>query len=138
MEMLLEIGAWSASRPISTRPGDKRRLMGIGHRIYKTRDPRAAHLERYWAAAGRGQTATPAHPWRSASKLSPPHPYYGAQALSQRGVLHRAGAYTGWACARAMPAAFALSRIAGWTAHIQEQLADNRIIRPSALYIGPR
>jgi len=37
----------------------------------------------------------------------------------------------------AMPAVFALSRIAGWTGHILEQLADNRLIRPSARYVGP-
>ena len=39
--------------------------------------------------------------------------------------------------AAAMPAVFALSRIAGWTGHILEQLADNRLIRPSARYVGP-
>ncbi|MDL1898685.1 citrate synthase, partial [Anaerolineae bacterium CFX7] len=33
---------------------------------------------------------------------------------------------------------FAVSRIAGWTAHVLEQYADNRIVRPDALYIGPR
>jgi hypothetical protein len=59
------------------------------------------------------------------------------QALSQRGVLLRARVVRRGLAARTDARGFALGRIAGWAAHILEQLADNRIIPPTVRYIGP-
>lgn len=140
MEMMLEIGsperveAW-----VEEALRSKRRLMGIGHRIYKTRDPRAKHLEnlareladesgdrRAFEVAQRLEAVTATHPFYVERKLYPNVEFFTAPVLYGLGLRPEL-----------MPAAFALSRISGWTAQILEQLADNRLIRPSALYVGP-
>jgi citrate synthase len=117
----------------------RRRLMGFGHRIYKTRDPRARHLERLahelaeetgdrraFEIARRLEEVAATHPYFVERRLYPNVEFFTAPVLYGLGLRPEL-----------MPAAFALSRIAGWTAHILEQLADNRIIRPTARYVGP-
>jgi citrate synthase len=140
MEMLLTIGAPERVESyVEESLAARRRLMGIGHRIYKTRDPRARHLEelaralaeetgdrRGYAIARRLEEVTATHPFYTERKLYPNVEFFSAP------VLHGLGLRP-----ELMPAAFALSRIAGWTAHILEQLEDNRLIRPSAKYVGP-
>lgn len=140
MEMLLAIGdPERVETYIEESLRIKRRLMGIGHRIYRTRDPRARHLEnmaraladetgdrRGYEIAHRLEEVAARHPYYVERKLYPNVEFFSAP------VLHGLGMRP-----ELMPAAFALSRIAGWTAHILEQLADNRLIRPSAIYVGP-
>ncbi len=140
MEMLDEIGSpENVDSWVGALIGTKRRLMGFGHRIYKTRDPRAKHLQALAHAlsneTGRGQTYATAlrveevaseNPYFSERKLYPNVEFYTAPLLDALGFRPEL-----------MPAAFAVSRVAGWTGHILEQRADNRLIRPAARYTGP-
>lgn len=112
------------------------RVMGIGHRIYKTTDPRAVILERL----GQQVAAGNADRWYFdlslklrdylAKKLEgrPLYPnvdFFSASVYKMLGI--PADLYT---------PIFALARITGWTAHLIEQYADNRLVRPNALYEG--
>jgi len=140
MEMLMEIGAPDKVESfIDNALATKRRLMGMGHRIYKTRDPRAKHLahhasslaklvddSRWFDIASRIDVLSASHPYFAERKLYPNVEFYSAPVLYGLGL-----------APDLMPAAFAVSRIAGWTGHILEQLSDNRIIRPSVDYSGP-
>jgi len=114
------------------------RLMGFGHRVYRAYDPRAAALR--GVAEGMAGTAE----WLQLAvavedialrKLAERHPdrplktnveYYAAAVLQGVGLPPDL-----------FPATFALSRHAGWTAHILEQAAANRLIRPDVRYVGP-
>jgi citrate synthase len=112
----------------------KRRIMGFGHRVYKTEDPRAAHLRRMAEALG-----------RQAGNLK----WYEILKTIERVVREEKGLYPNvdlysGACYHSMGIPvdlyvpiFAVSRISGWTAHVLEQYADNRLIRPRAEYVGP-
>jgi citrate synthase len=115
------------------------RLMGVGHRIYKVEDPRVRHLRSQVATlaeAGQGaqwQAVADAvagviaeHPHFKRRQLAPNVEFYSAPLLYALGI-----PLDLFTCA------FALSRVAGWTAHIREQIADNRLIRPKAEYNGP-
>lgn len=115
------------------------RLMGVGHRIYKVEDPRVRHLRAQVAAlAESGQGAqwqaiadavasvVAEHPHFTRRQLAPNVEFYSAPLLYALGI--PLDLFT---------AAFALSRVAGWTAHIREQITDNRLIRPKADYNGP-
>jgi citrate synthase len=115
--------------------GRKQKIMGFGHRVYKGEDPRAAHLRRLSLELGQRTGDTR---WYELSKriervvqdekgLSPNVDFYAAS------VYHSLGIPTDL-----MTCVFAASRVAGWTAHVREQLADNRLIRPESEYIGPR
>jgi citrate synthase len=140
MEMLMEIESPdNVASFVDHALATKRRLMGMGHRIYKTRDPRAKHLAhhaqnlakivndtRWFDIANRLDEMSASHPYFAERKLYPNVEFYSAPVLYGLGL-----------APDLMPAAFACSRIAGWTGHILEQLADNRIIRPSADYNGP-
>jgi citrate synthase len=140
MEMLREIGTVDQVEPfIEHALETRRRLMGIGHRIYRVRDPRAPILEdhvqrlmdaggeRRWAEiARRIERVTETHPYYVERKLSPNVEFFSAPLLDLVGLP-----------TDAMPAAFGCARIIGWVAHMREQLADNRLIRPAAEYIGP-
>jgi citrate synthase len=140
MEMLLEIGTPDrAAGFVEESLQVKRRLMGLGHRIYKTRDPRVNHLMHYSEAladeSGNGNwhqiavcldEITNNHPYFLGRKLFPNVEFYSAPLLYMLGM-----------SPDLMPAAFAVSRISGWSGHVIEQLANNRIIRPLASYIGP-
>jgi citrate synthase len=112
----------------------RQKISGFGHRVYKTEDPRATHLRRMSKQLGEdaGQTK-----WYEMSraielyinadkKLNANVDFYSASTYATLGI--DVDLYT---------PIFALSRISGWTAHIIEQLDDNRLIRPRAEYIGP-
>lgn len=117
----------------------KRRIMGLGHRIYKVEDPRVRHLRRHseaLIAAGADPTVhrtaerlaevAASHPYFVERRLAPNVEFFSAPLLGALGFP-----------ADMFPPLFACSRITGWTAHIFEQLRDNRLIRPKAAYIGP-
>lgn len=116
-----------------------RRIMGIGHRVYKTEDPRAGILrpmaQELAESSGQGQWYEVAHTIEQLARsddffiernLYANVDYYSAVVLYM--IRLPVDQFT---------CAFAMSRIAGWTAHVLEQLADNRLIRPKARYVGP-
>jgi citrate synthase len=112
----------------------KQKISGFGHRVYKTEDPRATHLRRMSEKLGQdaGQPK-----WfemsraieqyvKAEKKLNANVDFYSASTYAMLGI--DIDLYT---------PIFAISRVAGWTAHVIEQLDDNRLIRPRADYIGP-
>lgn len=140
MEMMIEIGSLEAVEPfIDNALATKRKLMGMGHRIYKTYDPRARQLNeharivaersgntKWYDIAKRIDEISRTHEYFSSRRIYPNVEFYSAPLL-----------YTLGFEPDMMPALFGCSRIAGWTAHVLEQLAENRIIRPSVEYVGP-
>ncbi|MBI3323399.1 MAG: citrate synthase, partial [Candidatus Omnitrophica bacterium] len=136
MEMLMEIGSADQVEPyVQKTLADHKRFMGFGHRVYKGEDPRAKHLKHYaqqladltgerrwFEVSGRLQEAV----WQ-AKKLSINVDFYSASLL-----------YSLKIPVDLFTPMFACARMAGWSAHILEQLADNRLIRPLAQYVGPR
>jgi citrate synthase len=112
----------------------KQKISGFGHRVYKTEDPRATHLRRMSEQLGKdaGQpkwyemSRTIELYVKNEKKLNANVDFYSASTYATLGI--DIDLYT---------PIFAVSRIAGWTAHVIEQLNDNRLIRPRAEYIGP-
>ena len=115
------------------------RLMGFGHRVYRAYDPRAAALRQGRRVDGRhaptgssSRSRSRTSPSASSPRSHPDRPlktnveYYAAAVLQGVGLPPDL-----------FPATFALARHAGWTAHVLEQAAANRLIRPDARYIGP-
>ena len=133
--MLDEIGTPDrAADYVRDRLASKRKVMGFGHRVYKTWDPRARILSEMSRRLGERLGDT--H-WYEISDqiqrtvqeekgLYPNVDFYTASVYSALGI--PPDLYT---------TLFATSRMAGWTAHIREQYADNRLIRPDSEYIGP-
>jgi citrate synthase len=134
-EMLEEIGSPDqAPGWVRERLAAKQKVMGFGHRVYKTWDPRATVLRDIAERLGRqfGDTR-----WYDTSirvqeavlevkRLYPNVDFYTASVYSALGL--PPDLYT---------PLFATARMAGWTAHIREQYADNRLIRPDSEYVGP-
>ncbi len=114
---------------------EKRKIMGFGHAVYRTEDPRATHLrrmsERLGAEAGQPlyyeMSRRIEEVVRKEKGLYPNVDFYSASAYHVMGI--KTDLFT---------PVFAVSRIAGWTAHVLEQLADNKLIRPESDYVGPR
>lgn len=140
MRMFIEIGEPSNvetwfNENIKT---GKKRIMGIGHRVYKALDPRAAVLrdraEKLAHAAGNGKwfeiadqlaTLARADSYFIERKLYPNVDYFSAIVL-----------YTLNLDIDMFTPLFAMSRIAGWTSHIMEQNSNNRLMRPDIVYTG--
>ncbi len=134
MEMLLEIGdAAHVNAYVKKTLSDHKRFMGFGHRVYTGEDPRAKHLKvmskqlaeasddpKWYALSEQLQETV----WQ-AKKLYINVDFYSAS------VLHYLGIPTAL-----FTTMFACSRVAGWSAHVIEQTADNRLIRPLAMYTG--
>jgi citrate synthase len=112
---------------------NKKKVMGMGHAVYKTEDPRATWLRKFSQEMGgiTGETK-----WFEMSKkledlmkekkgLNPNVDFYSASAYYMMGI--PLDLFT---------PIFAISRISGWTGHILEQYADNKLIRPRAEYVG--
>jgi len=115
-----------------------RRVMGMGHRVYKVRDPRAAplmaNLERMVEATGERQWFDIA---RTLETIAMREPYFRERNLSANVDFYSAPLlYSLGIPVDAFTCMFAMSRIVGWTAHVYEQQANNRLIRPVANFIG--
>jgi citrate synthase len=141
MRVFLEIGEVANVEPwFQTEIKEKGgKIMGIGHRVYKALDPRAAVLrdraEKLARASGNGKwfdiadnlaKLARADAYFVERKLYPNVDYYSAIVL-----------YTLELDVDMFTPLFALSRMAGWTAHVMEQTANNRLMRPDVLYVGP-
>ncbi len=136
MKMLIEIGdvdkidAW-----VDKALEEKRKIMGIGHAVYKTEDPRATWLRKYSQHMAEKKGVTK---WFEMSRrieqlmhekkgMFPNVDFYSASTYYLMDI--PLDLYT---------PIFAVSRISGWTGHILEQYGNNKLIRPRAEYIGAR
>lgn len=110
------------------------RLMGFGHAVYKTTDPRARHLKRMAEklANESGNSRLFEMSTRIEQLAHEAKGLYANVDFYSATVYHVLGIPTDQ-----FTPVFAVSRVTGWTAHILEQLADNRIIRPRGEYVGP-
>lgn len=135
IHMLQEIGsedkvdAW-----VEAQLEQKKKIMGIGHRVYKVLDPRAPHL-REMAIILSNQLGEPkwirmseriASIMRERKGLNANVDFYSATVYYSMGI--PTDLFT---------PIFAIARTAGWTGHVMEQLADNRLYRPLSEYTGP-
>ncbi|HEV7677611.1 MAG TPA: citrate synthase [Candidatus Dormibacteraeota bacterium] len=116
--------------------GAGQRLMGFGHRVYKTDDPRSTLLREVARQVGGEQVEFAQHVEATAlrvlNELKPGRRLYTNVEFYAGVVMNSAG------IPRDMfTPTFACSRTVGWTAAIAEQASNNRLIRPSALYVGP-
>ena len=112
----------------------KKKVMGFWHRVYKTEDPRATHLRRMSEQLGKDSGQTKWFDYSRAIEL-----YIKTEKNLNANVdFYSASTYTMLGIdVDLFTPIFAISRIAGWAAHVIEQLDDNRLIRPRAEYIGP-
>jgi citrate synthase len=111
---------------------ERRRIPGFGHSVYQEGDPRAAHFRRLADRVATGE----ARRWLDAAaaleaRILPERGLHANVDLYGAAFMHAAGLKD-----NAMLALFAVSRTAGWLAHMLEQKRDNRLIRPRARYIG--
>jgi citrate synthase len=135
MELLRELPD-VASTPAAVREmlDQKRRIMGFGHRVYRTEDPRATIL-RHWSRR-LGERAGETR-WYELT-LAVDQAVREEKGLYPNVDLYSASAYTSLGLPqRIFTPIFAVSRMAGWTANVIEQHRDNRLIRPDSDYIGP-
>jgi len=135
MKMLLEINDVTKAKSwIENALAHKVKIMGFGHRVYRTEDPRATHLRQLSREAGElaGETK-----WFEMSEL------IEGVVMEQKGLnpnvdFYSASMYYSMGLATHLfTPIFACSRVSGWTAHVLEQYQDNRLIRPRAEYTGP-
>lgn len=136
MKMLLEIGEVErVEQYVKDALGAKRKLMGFGHAVYKTEDPRATNFRRFSKELAE---RTGDMKWyqmslkveeviKNEKGLFPNVDFFSASTFYMMGI--PLDLYT---------PIFAVSRISGWTGHILEQYANNKLIRPRAEYVGPR
>lgn len=137
MKMLLEIDQRGVEPADFVRAmlGRKERVMGFGHRVYKTMDPRAPILRRF----SRDLTARAGQPkWFTISEqivetmaaekgIDPNVDFFSASTYHALGI--PTDLFT---------PIFAISRVSGWATHVEAQYRHNRLIRPRANYVGPR
>lgn len=135
MRMLLEIGEIErAETYVKEALARKKKISGFGHRVYRTEDPRATHLRRMSRDLSESSGTSK---WFEMSRvieevmnreknINANVDFYSATVYHNLGI--QEDLFT---------PLFAVSRISGWTAHILEQLDNNRLIRPRAEYTGP-
>jgi citrate synthase len=135
MELLRELPDIDGTRAyVEELLAAKRRIMGFGHRVYRTEDPRATILRGYSRELGERHgetrwyelTVAVEHAVRELKGLYPNVDLYSGSVYTSLGIPQRL-----------FTPIFAVSRMAGWTANIIEQHQDNRLIRPDSEYVGP-
>ena len=137
MDQLEQIGnADNAERWLREARARKVRFMGFGHRIYRTYDPRAKILKamcerlnpKFYALASKVEETA----LQILHEEHPERPQATNVEFYSAGVLQAIGLPKEY-----FPPTFAVARVAGWSAHVLEQSANNRLIRPQSEYIGP-
>ena len=138
VKMILEIGDPSrAERYIQEKLARHERIMGFGHRVYKTYDPRARILKQY--SQRLAQHTKDARLFEIEEIVEKTV----IDALGAKGIFPNVDFYSGTVCyylgiePELLTPIFAVSRVAGWMAHILEYVADNRLFRPTTRYVGP-
>jgi citrate synthase len=136
MELLQEMGTLERVEPVVLEKlARKEKIPGFGHRVYRTEDPRVRHLRPL--SQRLGEKAGDLRWFQMTRKME--EVVMRERQLFANVDLYSASVYAAMGITPDLfPAIFAVSRISGWTAHILEQYADNRLIRPRAEYIGPR
>ena len=139
MDMLEAIGSADNIKPwIDNALNTHQKLMGFGHRVYKTTDPRAevlrdmarhASTPEFFALA----KGTEDYAISELNRRKPDQRLYTNVEFYSAAVLNSVGLPRDL-----YPATFAVSRVAGWTAHIMEQMVGNRLMRPQSEYVGPQ
>lgn len=136
MAMLLTIKTLSnVETHLQKMLSEKKKIPGFGHRVYKVEDPRAKHLRRF--SKQLGETIGNLKWYEMSEKIEeyikkekglvPNVDFYSASTYHYLGI--PTDLFT---------PIFAMSRVAGWTAHVMEQYSDNRLIRPVSEYVGQR
>ncbi|MEM9414753.1 MAG: 2-methylcitrate synthase [Planctomycetota bacterium] len=123
-----------AERYIMEALARKDKIMGFGHRVYRVSDPRSDVIKKWSKTLADATGDTRLYPvserieevMRREKNLFPNLDFYSASAYHFLGIP-----------TELFTPIFVLSRVAGWLAHVFEQRADNRLIRPSAVYTGP-
>jgi len=136
MRMLLDIGEVSKVEAwVKGALASKKKISGFGHRVYHTEDPRATHLrsmsKELCESSGNGKwfemSRLIEEMMKSEKNINANVDFYSATVYYTLGI-----------AVDLFTPIFAVSRISGWTAHILEQLGNNRLIRPRAEYLGPQ
>ncbi|HEY3913426.1 MAG TPA: citrate synthase [Verrucomicrobiae bacterium] len=135
IKMLIEIGSLDkVDAYVQECLAQKKKIMGIGHRVYKTLDPRAPHLKRMaqTLCSKVGERKWIQMSERIADIMLKEKNLHANVDFYSATVYYSLGIPTDL-----FTPIFTIARTSGWTAHILEQLADNRLIRPQSKYIGP-
>jgi citrate synthase len=139
LDMLAEIGSMENVRPwLEDAIARKKKIMGMGHRVYKVKDPRATVLQEL--AENVFAEGTRPREYDLAVALE----RVAEELLGPKGIYANVDFYSGIVYASmGIPTdlftpIFAIARVAGWLAHWLEQLKNNRIFRPEQIYVGKR
>ena len=136
MRMLLKIGEVDkAEAYIEGALARKERIMGFGHRVYRTEDPRATHLRQMSKELGE---RTGDSRWYEMSRIIEEYIKEHKGLYANVDFYSASVYYTMGIPIDLDTPIFACSRISGWTAHVLEQYSNNRLIRPRAEYVGPK
>ncbi|WP_019499953.1 citrate synthase [Pseudanabaena sp. PCC 6802] len=137
MRMLEEIGSVENVRPYMERKLErKEKIMGFGHRVYKVKDPRATILQEQVKILFDKFGHDPYY------DIAVEMENVGMEKLSERGIYPNVDFYSGLVYKKLgipmdlFTPIFAIARVPGWLAHWKEQLADNRLFRPTQVYTG--
>jgi citrate synthase len=135
MKMLQEVGSLNnVDAYLKKAFEEHKKIMGFGHRVYKTEDPRAWHLRQMSEQLGKQFNDLK---WFEMSRVIE-EAVFREKHLYANVDFYSASVYFLLGIPMDMfTPIFAMSRVSGWTAHVLEQLSNNRLIRPRADYIGP-